>query len=150
MEPLETLTVIYRQALPWLMGLAVLGWLAATPLPARELGAKTQGLWLLAGVLLLLVLSRLGLLSVIHVTSWSSVSDIRYLSAAQPLLVFFYGDRVVAVEHNLAAHLKIRCRHSFQGKFPMFALVISRYDPWQARLHPLRHYEGRQFARLRA
>lgn len=88
-QPFETLLAIYRRCLPWLCGLALLGWLAATPWPGRAGDRRERGLWWLATLLLLLVASRLALLSLIHVTSWLAAFEVRYLAPAQPLLVFF-------------------------------------------------------------
>ena len=88
-RPIETLIASYRYGLPWLSGLALLAWLWATPWPARRLSQAHCQLWLVGGLMLALVSGRLTLLALIHVTSWPAASDVRYLSAAQPLWVLF-------------------------------------------------------------
>ena len=87
--PIEALIAVYRRGLPWLTGLAFLAWLWATPLPRRRLGPGQARLWLVGGLMLVLVGGRLALLALIHATSWPAAGDLRYLSAAQPLLVLF-------------------------------------------------------------
>jgi hypothetical protein len=87
--PIEALIAGYRLGLPWLAGLAFLVWVWATPLPRRKQRPGQCGLWLVGGLMLVLVGGRLALLALIHVTSWPAASDLRYLSAAQPLVVLF-------------------------------------------------------------
>lgn len=86
---IEALILASRYALPWLFGFALFGWLLSVPLPRRRLGARHFRLWLIGGLLLVLVSGRLALLALIHVSSWPAADDVRYLSAAQPLLLLF-------------------------------------------------------------
>jgi hypothetical protein len=86
-EPIETLLVGYRNSLPWVTGIAMLGWLLATPWPHRRRTQSQRLLWWTGLLLFALVLARLALVAMIHVTSWP-VFDVRYMSAAHPLLVF--------------------------------------------------------------
>ena len=88
-EPLETLIVGYRKVLPWITGIAMAAWLLCTPLPCRrKTTAKQRTLWLLGLVVLGLVVVRMALVALIHVTSWPSL-DVRYMAPALPLLVLF-------------------------------------------------------------
>ncbi|OYU43491.1 MAG: hypothetical protein CFE44_18090 [Burkholderiales bacterium PBB4] len=89
-QPLEALISVYRQGLPWVSAIAILGWLIATPLPGRKRREPQSFLWWIALPLLAMVGLRLSLVALIHVTSWP-VYDIRYMSAAYPLLVLFDG-----------------------------------------------------------
>jgi hypothetical protein len=84
---IETLIGVCRLVLPWLSLLALAGWLWATPLPPRRLDEHHRLLWLIGGLLLTLVVARLALVALINVTSWPAI-NLRYLSAAQPLLLF--------------------------------------------------------------
>ncbi|MBK9237817.1 MAG: hypothetical protein IPO19_18290 [Rhodoferax sp.] len=83
------LTVAYRYALPWFALVAVLAWLRASPWPQRRWVEPQRRLWLVGGLLLVLVLGRLALLALIHVTAWPAANDLRYLAPVQPLLVLF-------------------------------------------------------------
>lgn len=109
-QPLEALIGAWRWALPPLAALALALWLAAAPRlwlgragppsPDAEADASTAGLragWLAAGLVLLLVLARLAMVSLIHVSGWPAAIAIRYLAPAQPLLLLFVALVLVPV-----------------------------------------------------
>ena len=87
-QPFESLITFYRHGLPWVSGVALVGWLLATPFVGRRLSASQRLLWWMGLPLIAMVLTRLALVALIHVASWP-VIDMRYMSAAYPLLVLF-------------------------------------------------------------
>ncbi|MBK6296477.1 MAG: GtrA family protein [Rhodoferax sp.] len=104
-EPIETLIAVYQTVLPWASSLALLGWLSMAPSLRRLFDRRQRLLWMMGGALLGLVLARLVVVALIHVTSWPAVFNLRYLAPAQPLLLLFDALAVL-----LLASLWPRCR----------------------------------------
>lgn len=88
-QPQEALIVTWRYALPVLAVLALAFWLRQAPLPGRGLAPVQRALWWVAALLLLLVLLRLAMIALIHVSGWPAALQVRYHAPAQPLLVAF-------------------------------------------------------------
>ena len=113
-QPFESLIHFYRHTLPWMSAVALFAWLLAIPLPRRQLSAVPRLLWWLGLPLLAMVFTRLALVALIHVASWP-VIDVRYMSAAYPLLVMFDVIGCLLVAYGLKdglARAKTRVRHS--------------------------------------
>jgi hypothetical protein len=99
------LIAVYQTVLPWASSLALLGWLSMAPSLRRLFDRRQRLLWMMGGALLGLVLARLVVVALIHVTSWPAVFNLRYLAPAQPLLLLFDALAVL-----LLASLWPRCR----------------------------------------
>lgn len=87
-EPVETLIALFKHSLPWVSAVAFVAWLFCIPCRQRHQPQAQHILWWIGLLLLTLVGARLLMVALIHVTSWP-VIDLRYMSAAHPLLVFF-------------------------------------------------------------
>lgn len=90
----EALIGLWRLVLPIAAAAALAVWLWCAPRALRPgrcdaATATPRTLWWMATLLLVLVLMRLALMAVVHVSSWPAATTVRYLSAAHPLLVVF-------------------------------------------------------------
>lgn len=90
---LETIGVSYSAATPWLAAAALAVFTAGLIRPrergaARSFGLGTRPLTVLCAALLLLFLSRIGLLALLHATSFAAIY-LQYLAPAYPPLYAF-------------------------------------------------------------
>lgn len=88
-QPIEAWIGLWRAALPWLAGAALLAWAAATPWRWRQGQPRRRLLWALGALLLALVVLRLAALALIHVSSWPAATLPRYLAPAHAPLILF-------------------------------------------------------------
>ena len=90
-QPVEAVITVYQWLVPPASALAAMAWVLATPWPRRVVTPAQAGLWCLGALLLVLVMSRLVLLALIHVSSWPPALEVRYLAPAQPLWLCWVG-----------------------------------------------------------
>lgn len=100
---LDGIAAVYRVLLPVLvpLALAAYGWLGWRHLRRRRLPVG----WVIGSALLLAVLCRVGLMALVHVTSFPALQT-RYLAPAHPLLLLFTALALAEAARTLRRRLR--------------------------------------------